>query len=128
MTKFNILFVVAVALTSCFHSSDNSDASVIREFEDAIVRMGSLVTVEGIISRSHESSGLYFSRRDLVKQTGRCVRPEPFANFKHGEKVRISGRLVRTDCGAGRICLNMCTNYVLELAEAERAHEVNPTR
>ena len=71
------------------------------------------MTIQGFVSKRHET-GLYFSRSDMTDYNGTCLRPEPVSEFRHREKVVVTGILERTGCGAELICTNACQDYVLK--------------
>ncbi len=108
-----VLFIVATLLFGCATTSDDEQSVTITTFAEVENNLGSLVVLDGIVSQTHGAAGLYFSRSDLSDENARCVLPQPFGDVEHGERVKIFGRLERTDCGQSRICTNVCDRFVL---------------
>lgn len=106
-----ILIVMGFATVGC--ASHLASDDVITDFSAVNASVGSRVTVTGFISHTHEAAGLYFRLEDLRAENDKCVVPVSFAQFSHGERVSLSGTLIRTDCGGGRVCTNLCDAYEL---------------
>lgn len=92
---------------------------IIKNFSEIDENINQIVTVEGYISRNLEASGLYFNIKDLKNGNKNCILPQPFGSTQHKQKTKITGYLKRTECGKTLICLNTCSNYVLEQISSE---------
>lgn len=99
--------------TGCIATVSEHDDPVLTTFSEIDQHIDEEVFVRGFVSQTHEATGLYFNRRDLLEGNPNCISLQPFGGVSHGEVTTISGRLLRTDCGLGRICTNVCDRYVL---------------
>jgi hypothetical protein len=103
----------------CATSAAGPHATRLMNFSDVDQNLDKSISVSGFISQTHGAAGLYFRRSDLVEENSKCILPRPFDGYLHGEEVTMSGRLQRTDCGAGLIFLNACDKYVLIRSSGE---------
>lgn len=107
------VFFIPAWLLGCTTMTWGNGSDVVTEYADLERSVGSKIRVVGIVSQTHGASGLYMNSRDLRLENARCISPRPFNGLAHGERVTLSGFLERSDCGKGRICLNVCDQYVL---------------
>ena len=89
------------------------DHTKINSFKEAEASIGKNISIEGIVSRTHEATGIYFTKTDLLEENKLCILPIPFENYEHGDKVVIKGLLRNSDCGTTSICLNTCSDIEL---------------
>ena len=120
MKRLTTALFTVVWLLGCTTMSRNPNSEVVTEFGDLEQKVGSIIRVEGIVSQTHGAAGLYLKTRDLSEENARCILPEPFEGLAHGARVTLSGVLERTDCGKGRICTNVCDQYVLHREPSAR--------
>ena len=110
-----VLFLIFLALCSCV-SPLSSDSDVISRFSQVDKNVDRRVTARGYISQTQGAAGLYFSLEDLDDQNDKCVLPQDFAGFTHGERAIVEGVLRKTDCSTERVCINVCDRYTLNTA------------
>lgn len=112
MRNYFILLASSILfLTGCTNSKMNHHQSIIDDYEAIEKRVGKSVTLTGYVSLTHGATGIYFSKRDLINENGKCILPVPFNYSSHGDEITITGLLTKTDCGFDSICTNVCAGF-----------------
>lgn len=112
--KMSFLYIVLPAtLLSCAHGTERKLEDIIDNFSEVRNNINRDVRIVGFISHTHGAAGLYFKLTDLDQANEKCILPNKFNEFPHGERVSMVGKLKRTDCASDKICLNVCDDYEL---------------
>jgi|GEM_PF-3494772 len=109
--------LLSISLGACISSIIEDNGISINKFDSIEQNLGQNIEIEGYISLSHEATGLYLRKSDLIKENDNCLVPKPFGDYDHGQRVRLTGLLVQTDCGTTRVCTNVCSTFEVHLLE-----------
>lgn len=118
MRKLALCSAIAVLSGSCVTNDVNTDSIDLTKFSQIDATIAKTVVVRGYISQTHGAAGLYLNRQDLLRENDQCILLVPFSGYRHGQPVKIVGKIHRTDCGGESICTNVCDRYELVAVEA----------
>lgn len=112
----NYLTISLLFICSACAYGQAISTNTISKFDPNVMQanVGRKITVIGFVSTTHEASGIYFSLGDLRNTNEKCIEFNNSSSIRHLSKIKIEGTLIRTDCGRGAICTNICGKYYLE--------------
>lgn len=114
MKIYVILFATfCLCLASCTVKRVDHRQITVEDYEHLEESDGKIVTLVGYVSLTHGATGIYFSKRDLIKENEKCILPVPQSFTSHGKKITVTGVVKKTECYYQSICTNNCSAFEL---------------